>query len=490
MDELSLAALKPGESLTSSLYHRTGTLLFRAGHVLRQQDLDALKAANIHRLYARAEPADLALLKKRTGLYPLSIDALKVNHPLPQDICNDHGVILLSRNHIFHAEYRDALTRCNIRQVWTTSAESLRELDAFTLACSKCAADALDRELDGAPPMPTMPLDHPPFLERLTRLIHRTPEIRNEITNLRTDTCGHAQVLLRTLREAGTVKADIHQIVDRVIVGFTRDANFLLKLAALVQQETLDEDPRADHLINVCLNALAIGAQLKYSENQMRLLGIASFLHDIGLIRISSDILLKPGPLAQPERHEVDRHPVFALDLLEKIPYIPGGISLPIYQSHERVDGSGYPKGRRPPWIHEFARIIAIADAYAAICSPRTYRAALSPHDAISQVITMAGRNAFDKNITRAFLHAVGLFPIGSWVLLSSGETARVVSPASASESGDTARYDRPVVAILYDRSGEPMPFPTTLELSTRPDLTVAEVLPTDAFSPQNNLGF
>ncbi len=490
MDELSLATLKPGEPLTSSLHHRTGTLLFRAGHVLRQPDLDALKSANIHRLYTHADPADLALLKKRTGLYPLSIDALKVNHPLPQDICNDHGIVLLARSHIFHAEYRDALTRCNVKQVWTTSAESLRELDAFTLARSKCAADALDQELDAASPTLATPVDHPPFLERLTRLIHRTPELRNEIANLRSDTCSEAQTLLRTLREAGTVKADIHQIVDRVLVGFTKDANFLLKLAALVQQENLDEDPRADHLINVCLNALAIGAQLQYSEKQMRLLGIAAFLHDIGLIRIPSDILLKPGPLAQPERHEVDRHPIFALDLLEKIPYVPGGVSLPIYQSHERADGSGYPKGRRPPWIHDFAKIIAIADAYAAICSPRTYRAALSPHEAISEVITLAARNTFDKTITRAFLHAVGLFPIGSWIILSSGETARVVSPASAGGATDGKRYDRPVVAILYDRAGDSMPFPTTLELSIRPDLTVAEVLAPDAFSPHNIQGF
>ena len=490
MDELYLAALKPGEPLTSSLHHRTGTLLFRAGHELRQQDIDALKAANIQRLYANADPADLAVLKKRTGLYPLSIDALKINQPLPQDICNDHGIVLLSRNHIFHAEYRDTLVRCNVKQVWITSAESLRELDAFTVARSACAADALDRELEAAPPI--LPPDHPPFLERLTRLIHRTPEMRTEIANLRADTCTDAQLLLRTLREAGTVKADMRQIVDRVLVGFTKDANFLLKLAALVQQETLDQDPRADHLINVCLNALAIGAQLQYSEKQMRLLGIASFLHDIGLTRVSSEILLKPGPLTQLERNEVDRHPILALDLLEKIPYVPAGVSLPIYQSHERMDGSGYPKGRRPPWLHEFARIIAVADAYAAICSPRTYRAALSPHEAMSQVISLAAQNVYDKNITRAFLHAVGLFPIGSWVLLSSGETARVVSPGGGSGGGtaENKRYDRPVVAILFDRAGEPMPFPTTLELSTRPDLTVAEVLPQDTFSPHSNEGF
>ena len=485
MDEVFVAALIPGDTLSQPLYHRTGTLLFRTSQALRRQDIEALKAANITRLYAAQSPTDLALLKKRTGLYPLAVESLKLNHPLPQDICNDHGIVLLSRNHIFHAEYRDTLTRCNIKEVWVNSAESLRELDAYTFAVSKCAADALDRELDATPPQLDTTLDQPPFLERLTRLINRTPELRTEVLNLRTESCNHAHSLLRSLREAATVNADVHEIVDRVMLGFTKDTNFLLKLAAIVQQETLDQDPRADHLINVCLNALAIGAQLKYSEQQMRHLGISAFLHDIGLIRIPSEILLKPGPLAQSERHEVDRHPTFALDLLEKIPGVPSNIFLPIYQSHERVDGSGYPKRRRPPFIHEFARIIAIADAYAAICSPRTYRAARSPHDAISQIITGAAKNAFDKQIVRALLHAVGLFPVGSWVLLNTGETARVISTGS-----DAKRYDRPTVSLLFDRAGNQFPLPTTVELATRSDITIAEVLPPDSFSPHNNQGF
>jgi len=485
VDEISVASLRSDEPLSQPLYHRTGTLLFRAGQTLSPELISALKTANIHRLYSAADASDLALLKKRTGLYPLAVESLKLNQTLPYDICSDTGVVLLARNHMFHAEYRDTLSRCNIKHVWVPSAESLRELDKFAFQCSKNTADALDKEIESSPALFDIPPDHPPFIERLSRVVHRSAELRRQVISLRTDSCNEAHALLRTLREAATVKTDVPQLVERVIHGFTCDANFLLKLAAIVQQEGLEQDPRADHLINVCLNALAIGAQMKYSEKQMRQLGISAFLHDIGMIRVPTDILLKPGPLANAERFEVDRHTIFAMDLLEQVPSISPAIFMPIYQSHERLDGSGYPKGRKPPFIHEFARIIAIADAYTAICSPRTYRSAKSPHDAISHVISMAANNVFDKQITRAFLHAVGLFPIGSWVLLSSGETARVVSTGP-----DPKRYDRPTLSLLFNRAGDPFEFPTTLDLSTRSDITISQVLPPDTFSPNNNQGF
>ena len=241
MDELSLAALKPGEPLTSSLHHRTGTILLPRG--------PCLTPAGSRRSQGRQHPPALRP-RPIPPTSPSSKNAPASTHSpstpsrsttrFPQDICNDHGVILLSRNHIFHAEYGNALIRCNIKQVWTTSGESLRELDAFILARSKGAADALDNELDAAPPMLNTPLDHPPFLERLTRLIHRTPELRSEITNLRT---GLLQPCPSPpspphMRPAPCVKADIHEIVDHVIVGFTRDSNFLLKLSVFIQQAT------------------------------------------------------------------------------------------------------------------------------------------------------------------------------------------------------------------------------------------------------------
>jgi hypothetical protein len=103
----------------------------------------------------------------------------------------------------------------------------------------------------------------------------------------------------------------------------------------------------------------------------------------------------------------------------------------------------------------------------------------------VSHVIHGTASNAFDKNVTRAFLYAVGLFPVGSWVMLNTGETARVVSPGS-----DRKRYDRPTVALLFDRAGERFQFPTTVELSARSDISIAEVLPPDTFSPHNNQGF
>ncbi len=90
--------------------------------------------------------------------------------------------------------------------------------------------------------------------------------------------------------------------------------------------------------------------------------------------------------------------------------------------------------------------------------------------------IRLAANNVLDKNILRAFLHAVGLFPVGSWLLLSSGETARVVGTCK-----DATRYDRPIITVLYGRDGSPLPTPRLIQHSDAPDLTITQVLPQDA---------
>ncbi len=485
MGEVHVESLKPNVPPDAPLFHRTGELLFTPDRPLLAQNLAALQAANIATLYTITDPADLARLKKRTGLHAIRIDNLKLNRPLPHDICNEQATVLISRNTVFQAQHRKILAERNLTHVYIPSAEALRELDNYRFHATQQAADAIDSELASKPDLFDVPRNEPPFLASIARIVQRTADTRAATLDLRSNSGEQAGSLLSSLRDAGPIKSDIPSLIDHVIQGFTKDANFLLKLASLVKQDPLNEDPRADHLINVCLNAIAIGTQMGYSEKQLKRLGMCAFLHDIGMIRVPADILLKPGPLEPMERVEVERHTIHALDLLEKIPSLPPGAFLPIYQSHERIDGSGYPKRRRPPFIHEFARIIAVADTYTAMCSPRVHRHAKSPHDAMTATIQLAAANALDKTVLRAFLHAVGLFPIGSWILLSTGETARVVGTGK-----DPARYDRPSLSLQFARDGAPLNPPLPLELADAPATTISQVLPPDTFQTNSHDGF
>jgi HD-GYP domain-containing protein (c-di-GMP phosphodiesterase class II) len=112
------------------------------------------------------------------------------------------------------------------------------------------------------------------------------------------------------------------------------------------------------------------------------------------------------------------------------------------YQHHERLNGKGYPHQTANPQISEYASIVAAADIFAAITNPRSYKSAKLPYGAMEELVHMAHRGLLDPRIIKALLAAIGLFPVGSYVLLSNNMTAQVV--------GATAnRIDRPLIRPL-----------------------------------------
>jgi len=113
--------------------------------------------------------------------------------------------------------------------------------------------------------------------------------------------------------------------------------------------------------------------------------------------------------------------------MLAELPGLPTGARFIAYQAHERGNGSGYPRNRTRRQIHRFAQVVAIADAYAAMTSTRPYRPATSPYEAVTRLLYEGTEERFDRELLRAFLDTVALFPIGSRVELSDGTAARVL---------------------------------------------------------------
>ncbi|MCH7993642.1 MAG: hypothetical protein IIB57_04265, partial [Planctomycetes bacterium] len=118
-------------------------------------------------------------------------------------------------------------------------------------------------------------------------------------------------------------------------------------------------------------------------------------------------------------------HPIFSLDWLERIGSVPLVARFIIYQSHERVDQSGYPRRRDSKSVHQFSKLVGIADSFAAMTRPRPYRPAILPYEAIRVILSELGK--FERSTVRMFLDAVGLFPPGSYVELDNGIKCRVV---------------------------------------------------------------
>ena len=139
-----------------------------------------------------------------------------------------------------------------------------------------------------------------------------------------------------------------------------------------------------------------------HAVNQMK---IAGLIHDIGKIGVDETILNKPGSLSTDERASIEKHPEIGWRLLSSTNEF-SELARFVLHHHERWDGCGYPNGLKGEEIHIEARIIAVADAYDAMTSQRSYREALSKKEAIKELKKCSGTQ-FDPEIVEIFVHRI-----------------------------------------------------------------------------------
>ena len=177
----------------------------------------------------------------------------------------------------------------------------------------------------------------------------------------------------------------------------------LMNLAVSIEKK---DGYTAEHCHRLQRLALAVGKQLGLSQERLYLLDVAAFLHDVGKVQVSVEILQKPGPLSPSEWQLVRRHPSFGREMLEDTLIAEAG---PIVeQHHERPDGSGYPFGLRGDEIMLEAHIVAITDAFDAMTTNRPYRAALPREAAIMRLERLADKH-YPAEVVRAFLEVIAL---------------------------------------------------------------------------------
>jgi putative two-component system response regulator len=158
-----------------------------------------------------------------------------------------------------------------------------------------------------------------------------------------------------------------------------------------MSQMAESRDPyTAGHQQRVSILACAIARKLSMCEDSMDTIRVAGLLHDIGKFRIPVDILNRPGDLLEVEYSMLKIHPKVGFDLLIHIPF-SGPVAQIVYQHHEKLDGSGYPRGLKGQEILHEARILAVADVMEAMSSHRPYRPALGIERALEQIIDNKG---------------------------------------------------------------------------------------------------
>ncbi len=272
--------------------------------------------------------------------------------------------------------------------------------------------------------------------------------------------------VMESIRIGNSVETkEIYRRVNMIMDDLLNHKNVVVQLCDI---RTVDNYTFA-HSVNVCVLSIITGIAMGYSHHRLRDLGVGALLHDIGKIQISDSILNKPDVLNDDEYDEIKKHSDLGYALLCKIPDIVSDAEMVALTHHERYDGSGYPFGKKADEIHEFSRIVAIADVYDALTNDRVYKKKILPHQAMEYMMTMAG-HLFDPDMIREFIRYIAAYPLGYIVSLSTGERGIIID---SNQQFPT----RPKVRILYDAQGKKHTSRKEIDLTDHLSVMITDVL-------------
>lgn len=189
-----------------------------------------------------------------------------------------------------------------------------------------------------------------------------------------------------------------------------------------------ESDYPSRHGVHLTGVALCIGIEMGLDQPHLLDLGIGCLIHDIGMRRVGLPLFDTDRVLSQSQLKRLSDHPVKAVEIAGQYgDTVSKRSQMVAYQIHERLDGSGYPRGRTSEMIHPLAKIAALSDAFVAMLSKRKHRLAIQGYYAMAKLLDEVRQRKFDARAMRALLQAASLYPLGSFVLLDNDCVGRVI---------------------------------------------------------------
>ena len=204
---------------------------------------------------------------------------------------------------------------------------------------------------------------------------------------------------------------------------------------------------RAKSSVNTAILSCLMAVAFKLPSQKILQIITGALLHDIGMFRLPREILEKRGGLSHAEEQAIQTHPMFAFNIVTKKLAYPDDIARIVSQHHERWDGTGYPRRLTGNAIDIGARIVSVADAFEAMVSQKSYRNSMIGYQAMKNLLSDNSRR-FDPAVIKAFILIMGIYPIGSFVLLNNGAVARVLDVQGTAPL-------RPKIRVLIDEFGK-----------------------------------
>ena len=242
-------------------------------------------------------------------------------------------------------------------------------------------------------------------------------------------------------------------LVDSLAQAVSANRTALIALTALKNYDNYT----FTHMVNVSILTMSQARALGLEGAQLRELGLAALMHDIGKVRTPTEILNKPDKLTEAEFKVMRMHVVDGAEILRRTPEMPSIAPVIAFEHHLRLDGTGYPSGVRRGGLNLGTMLCSIADVYDAMRSQRAYQQAF-PSDRILEVMKRSDGQQFDQHLVRRFTQLLGIYPPGNLVRLDDGAIAVVMAVHAPDPF-------KPRVKIVATRSGEAIESPYDVNL-------------------------
>ncbi len=245
----------------------------------------------------------------------------------------------------------------------------------------------------------------------------------------------------------------VDEIVSDMVESIVRNPDAAMWIARLRREDI----STYGHGLQVSVYLTSFGRHIGFPKAQLSQLAQIGLLLDIGKIKLPRYLLEKQGRLTTEEYEEAKRHVAHGIAILSETPNMDPDVLEGIEQHHERMNGSGYPRGYVGDEIGIFGRMAGIVDTFAALTNHRPYAAASSSYEALRSISGWAGE-FFHEPLVQQFVSSIGVFPVGSLIELSTGEVAVVVAH-------NKVRRLKPRVLVVTGPDKTPSPHPAMLDL-------------------------
>ncbi len=292
-----------------------------------------------------------------------------------------------------------------------------------------------------------------PIIQGTSAALNKELNIAKEVQEKAKETIN--KVMDMALQDQPVEAKMLTPVVNQTFESLTRNDQALLTLMHMKRHGQV----LLSHAFSVLSLATAVANRLKYSYEEIEILGMAAMMYDVGWVRMPANLVAKEKPYTEKELKLVQQHPVFSETITKKSEDLPEEVIRIIREHHELLDGSGYPNNLKGDQISELAHILCVVDYYDAMVHGFMGYQGRTPNAALKVLYKESQDGKIDTRLIVPLVQVLGVYPLTSAVQLNTGERGIVIEMNRKSPVS-------PTVKIFYDGNTKPLKQPTVINLA------------------------